>query len=141
MILLLIFKMCSSSQGQQVDADVQAWPAAAAAAAALRVALANGRVHGGEVEQVSQRSAALAWWSADAESDSQPEERVGEGEGRGRGSPRGMGEGVMGGSQGWWENGVEELRRGYRTRHRALRQLLVTCYGYRWQEPTRRSNT
>lgn len=41
------------------------------------VVLTSGRVHGGEVEQVSQGSAALAWWSADAESDSQPEERRG----------------------------------------------------------------
>ncbi len=28
------------------------------------------RVHDSEVEQVTRRSAGLAWWSADAESDS-----------------------------------------------------------------------
>lgn len=50
-----------------MDEGVQA---AATAAAVLRVALTDGRVHGGEVEQVSQGSPALAWWSADAESDS-----------------------------------------------------------------------
>lgn len=82
-ILLLISKIWSSLHCQQVDADVQAWQAAAV----RRVPLTNARVHGGEVERVSQGSAALAWWSADAESDSQ----------RGRG--RGQG-GVLGVSQG-----------------------------------------
>lgn len=45
-------------------------------------------------------------------------------------SPRGRWEG-SGGLQGGGRKGVE----GYRARHRALRQLLVTCYGCRWQEP------
>lgn len=75
--------MCNSLHGQQVDADVQAWHAAAV----RRVALTNGRVHGGEVDRVSQGSAVLAWWSADAESDSQPEGgRRGEGSGSHRGA-------------------------------------------------------
>lgn len=62
---------------------------------------ASGRVHDSEVERVSRRSAALAWWSADAESDSE------------RRGP-----------------GVCEAR-GYHAHHRTLRQVLVTCYGYR----------
>lgn len=75
-----------------------------------RVALTSGRVHGGEVEQVSQGSAALAWWSADAESDSQLEEGgvvagvvvvvVSQGK-----------VGGVGGSPGWWEKGGGGLSR------------------------------
>lgn len=83
------------------------------------------------MEQVSQGSAALAWWSADAESDSQPEEGRGKGRGRGRGVSQGMVGGGRGVSRvaGEWGGGVIALA------NRALRQLLVTCYGYRWQEP------
>lgn len=61
----------------------------------------SSRVHDSEVERVSRRSAALAWWSADAESD---------GERRGPGVCEG---------------------RGYHAHHRTPHQVLVTCYGYR----------
>lgn len=75
--------------------------------------LTSGRVHGGEVEQVSQGSAALAWWSADAESDSRPGERSG-------GGGSGVSQGMKGGKR-----GVRGLKGGGRKRWRSLGGVIA----------------